>query len=58
MAQKEIRQIYPQPAWVDVRVDHEPRAIHFMPPERAHASLLRADYERRAVELVRQYLVR
>jgi hypothetical protein len=48
----------PQAAWVIVRVAEEPRAIHFIPPERPFPGLVRADYERRAIELVRLYLAR
>ncbi|HEY2159643.1 MAG TPA: hypothetical protein VGH33_28725 [Isosphaeraceae bacterium] len=48
----------PQAAWVIVRADEGPRAVHFIPPERSHPGLERADYERRAVELVRMRLAR
>ena len=41
-----------------VRRDEGPRAVHYIPPERAHPGLERADYERRAVELVRMQLAR
>jgi hypothetical protein len=43
---------------VIVRRDEGPRAVHYIPPERAHPGLERADYERRAVELVRMQLAR
>ena len=43
----------PQAAWVIVRADEGPRAVHFIPPERHYPGLDRADYERRAVEPVR-----
>jgi hypothetical protein len=48
----------PQAAWVIVRAAEGPRAVHFIPPERLHPGLGRADYERRAVELVRRHLAR
>lgn len=46
----------PQAAWVIVRPAEGPRAVHYIPPERPYAGLGRADYERRAVELVRMHL--
>ena len=46
----------PQAAWVIVGKAEPLRAVHFIPPERPHPGLDRADYERRAVELVRRHL--
>jgi hypothetical protein len=48
----------PQAAWVIVRAAEGPGAIHVIPPERPYPGLGRADYERRAVELVRRHLAR
>jgi hypothetical protein len=46
----------PQAAWVIVGKAEPLWAVHFITPERPRPGLDRADYERRAVELVQQHL--
>jgi hypothetical protein len=48
--------VAPHPALVVVRVGSELEVVGYMPPEHNHPNITKADYERIALEAVREHL--